>query len=205
MVHPQIVIRRVSNTKGDGSDDEAISRPESSRGISSDHEDSLHGLEVPSMNRKASHGEQDLQSIDEADIVGTIDLAPCPSTWLVGFEDRPNDMKRVMELPQNKHVFDEIRNRVGAEVYDSQLLPLWTEIPREQMGDIHWLVKSRRIILPDLDVPEYLKFVWRRFAGVVGWEGNDKDLDIGRRASTRQNSTASFTSNSSRRLDSYWE
>jgi len=204
MANPQIVIRRVS--KAEGSDDEATSRPDSSRGgHTSDNDDSLNALDVPNHHRKSSHGEQDLQSIDETEIVGTIDLTPCPSTWLVGFEDRPKEMKHVMELPQNKPIFDEIKHRVGADAYENQLLPLWTETPREQMGDIHWLVKSRRVILPDLDVPEYFKFIWRRFAGVVGWEGNDKDLDIGRRASTRQNSTASFSSNSSRRLDSYWE
>lgn len=201
MTNPQIVIRRVSHQP----DEEPASRPESSRGNASDNEDLSKSLDIPGHHRKSSHGEQDLQSIDEGEVVGTIDLVACPSTWLVGFEDRPNDMKRIMELPQNKPIFDEIRHRVGSDAYDNQLIPLWTQTTREQMGDIHWLVKSRRVILPDLDVPEYFKFIWRRFAGVVGWEGNDKDLDIGRRASTRQNSTASFSSNSSRRLDSYWE
>jgi len=191
--HPHIVIRRSSSivtppASEHGEDTFAIEDTDSPAGsMSNDNSTSnlahtLSKTSLSSHHRRRSSASRpsrtsSITPSEAGEVLAEIDLIPCSAEELVAFVDRPAGMKRAMGL--HAGLFEEIRGKVGDDAYENKLLPLW-ETSREKMVDFKWLVEARKLLVPDLEAPEHETFLWKRLAGVVGWDGEDEDLDASR-------------------------
>src|SRR5690606_12290177 len=115
---------------------------------------------------------------EEGDVICEIELTPCPSDQMVPFIRREESMKKIVK--QHAQLFEDIRYRVGTKKFKEQLMPLWTEHSRAKTPDFKWLLETRTTIVPEIDGPDNRKVLWRRFAQIVGWDGNDEVLDEAR-------------------------
>lgn len=130
------------------------------------------------------------ESDDESDLMGevthTINLMPAQFSQLVPLMDRPGEMSELLKHRYNQAWVQAVIYQVGKDVYEKEVLPLWTGTSRDTVSDREWLRKSRDLLIPSGD---HNSKTWCTFKNVVGWPGEDKELEEHHGHHARRNST----------------
>ncbi|WBW74925.1 Schizosaccharomyces specific protein [Schizosaccharomyces osmophilus] len=114
-----------------------------------------------------------------------IDLQPIRQGILLPFNDRPKEMKGLIEC--NEQYFRSVCDTVGEKKYQ-KLLHLWGETSRSEVCDADLLMKSQRLLLclpEDYDTKttndnqgsngsfqiDHSRYhLWRQFCNVIGYD-----------------------------------
>ena len=83
----------------------------------------------------------DLDDIPSAEQI--IPMQPCEEAMLVPLLHRHQEMKQLISA--NPVQFVRLQSSLSQQVYN-ELLHLWTEVTRADMGDNDWLVKTRKLL-----------------------------------------------------------
>lgn len=102
-----------------------------------------------------------------------------PAEMLVPLLDRPKDMSNLVKHPCRTRFMQILKNSLGDDVFENQLLKIWLEADRNQMSDAEWLWKTKLIILQRAGAGSACRDgkLWGDFCDMVGWDEDDLSID----------------------------
>lgn len=120
--------------------------------------------------------------------LSTIDQLHLEGHWTMLNNERVDEMKFILSRKANHNWISNMIYHLGRPVYESELVPLWTEVTRKEMPDREWLRRTKKVLTfytggaPSRE--------WTEFKELVGFWGEDSDLEHSwekeRRASTSE-------------------
>lgn len=118
-------------------------------------------------------------SLDESVVETTVPLQECPADVFIPFLDRPSEIEQILKVPVHARMIKLIKNEIGDEKYERELLPLWTKTTRREMSDAAWLWKTKQYLAkctgPSSDGRNWR--LWSEFCAMVDFDENNTSID----------------------------
>ncbi|KAI5855819.1 hypothetical protein BZA05DRAFT_389755 [Tricharina praecox] len=145
----------------------------------------------------------------EGEIEATIPMEPMAPSMLVPLVDRNEEMADLLGHHANAAWVKLVQGTIGADVYSSQCVPLWTATSRREMSDSKWLKKSKNLLETKGCGGICDGRLWNEFCGMVGWDMSSplhgEGRDDGDRMLRSRGSRDSLGSTSSGKMSSIIE
>lgn len=118
-------------------------------------------------------------SLDESIIETTVPLQECPADVIIPFLDRPQEIEAILKVPIHTRLIRLIKNEIGEEKFEKELLPLWTKTTRREMSDAAWLWKTKQMLAKrsghSSDCRNWR--IWSEFCAMVDFDENNISID----------------------------